>query len=173
MNLTSRIQNRFCRHHLFCIIILIAAYPLAIRPFRVFLNQNVQVPFFNALHGRGNPFLISSDTAGTGALFRLDSMDISVVLGVPGGLYFLIFFSLLIVVTSPLRRLVSLLILHIGCYLFAFVGAVAAGYLSPYLLHTLPVFQHYLFLAGAFALFFISIQDITKETKPHIENQSI
>ena len=158
MNLFMAIRKKFRWYHPLSAAVLLFFYFIAIRPFRVAVNERWQLPLLEYyFHGR-QAVILSSDSAGTGALFQIQETGLEMVLAVPFGIVFLAFACALLLTASPLRYFFLLLLVHLSVYAVSLGLVFISGFATPKIIQMVPAVQHYALIAASFAILFFSLR---------------
>ncbi len=158
-NLAGILKKRYRWYHPVCVLAIAPLYVYVIRPVRVLLNEYVMVPLLKMLYGSGAAIQVQPDDVGTGTLLQSADAGLAVVLAVPGGLVFFVFFTLMLLSAAHMRFYLMLLVLHFGAFIVALFSAAIAGHANVMVLHLIPLFQHYMVLAASFGILFFSLGD--------------
>jgi hypothetical protein len=157
MSKMEAVKLRYRWYYPVLAIATVPAYFFLVRPVRELTNRHVLVPFLEFLYSSNDIIGVVPDNAGTGAMLLSADAGLAVVLGIPAGNVFFAFLVMMLLTASGNRFLLMLLVLHLGAFLSALVSAVVAGFTTSYLLHLIPVIQHYLVIAASVFILFFSI----------------
>ena len=159
MSKIDAVKQRYRWYYPVLAMAIVPAYFFMIRPVRVLINQHVLVPFLEFLYISNGTIHVVPDDTGTGAMLQSADAGLVVVLGIPAGSVFFAFLMLMLLLAAGKRYLLLLLVLHFGAFIVAFLAAVVSGFTTGYLLHLVPLMQHYLVLAASFSILFFSFDD--------------